>query len=167
MKTRNSMMSDWQREGFLISTNKELLQIDRMHHFLSTEAYWCLDVPRDVVEKAAKNSLCFGLYDVSKEAPVQIGYARIVTDHATFAWLCDVYVEREYRGQGLSKWLNECVMIELRLKNLRRICLATKDAHALYAKYGFEVTKTPENWMEIKDNDLYKKMKAHAEQIDL
>lgn len=146
----------WKRDSFVISTDKSMLQIDEIHKFLSQEAYWCLGVPRSVVEKAIEGSLCFGVYDESKNT-AQIGYARLVTDKATFAWLCDVYIENEYRGEGLSKWLMECILAHPDLQGLRRICLATKDAHSLYEKYGFEVTKTPGNWLEIKDNDIYKK----------
>jgi GNAT superfamily N-acetyltransferase len=148
----------WNKEPYLISTDKSLLQVSRIHSFLSTKAYWCLDIPKSLVEKSISGSLCFGLFDTSK-ANQQIGYARIVSDGASFAWLCDVYIEEEYRGKGLSKWLMGSVMAHPELKNLRRICLATKDAHELYKKYGFKVTETPQNWMEIKDNDLYKKMK--------
>jgi hypothetical protein len=149
----------WEKENFFISTDKAFLQVDRIHKFLANEAYWSKDIPQLLVEKSIENSLCFGLYDISKNHKEQIGYARIVTDYASFAWLCDVYVENSFRKKGLSKWLMECVLSHPDLKNLRRICLATKDAHGLYAKFGFEVTKTPDNWMEIKDNDLYKKMK--------
>jgi len=85
------------------------------------------------------------------------GYGRVVTDTTTFAWLCDVYVHQDYRGKGLAKWMMESLTKHPGLKGLRRFCLATRDAHKLYAKYGFEPTRTPENWMEIKDNDLYKK----------
>lgn len=157
MKTDVGIQS-WKKQNFLVSTDKSLLQISKIHRFLSEEAYWCLDIPKDVVEKSIQTSLCFGLYEDKN----QIGYARIITDSATFAWLCDVYVEKSHRGRGLSKWLMECVMAHPDLKNLRRLCLATKDAHELYKQFGFEVTKTPGNWMEVKDNDLYKKMKASA-----
>ena len=148
----------WQRENFIISTDKALLQISRIHKFLSNEAYWSIDIPTEIVAKSIENSLCFGLYDTSNGSK-QIGYARIVTDYASFAWLCDVYIENNFRKMGLSKWLMDTVMSHPDLKNLRRICLATKDAHELYVKFGFEITKTPGNWMEIKDNDLYKKLK--------
>jgi hypothetical protein len=151
----------WKKGNFLISTDKKLLQAERVHKFLANEAYWSKDIPLAVVEKSIENSLCFGLYDISANQYEQIGYARIVTDSASFAWLCDVYVENNFRKRGLSKWLMECVLSHPDLKNLRRICLATKDAHALYTQFGFEVTRTPENWMEIKDNDLYTKMKLH------
>lgn len=136
-----------------ISTDQKLLQFDRVHKFLSEQAYWCLGIPRETVEKAARGSLCFGLYT---DAGVQIGYARIVTDGATFAWLCDLYVEKQYQGKGFGKQLMEYIMGEPSLKGLRRICLATKDAHSLYKKYGFKVTETPENWMEIKNNNIYR-----------
>lgn len=150
------MIEEWNKEDFILSTDKFRLQPDRIHKFLSTQAYWCLGIPLSVVKKAIEGSLCFGLFKVEGNKEVQVGFARIVTDGATFAWLCDVYIESELRGLGLSKWMMECLMSHPALKNLRRICLATKDAHPLYKKYGFEVTPTPQNWMEIKDNDLYK-----------
>jgi GNAT superfamily N-acetyltransferase len=144
-------------KNFLISTDKQFLRLDSIHNFLSKEAYWCLGIPRTVVARAIDHSLCFGLYKAAADGLKQIGFARVVTDHATFAWICDVYVEEEFRGQGLSKWLMKSVMEHPSMKGLRRSCLATKDAHALYQQFGFEVTKAPENWMEIKDNDIYKK----------
>lgn len=152
---------EWTHGGFTLNTDKSRLQVSRIHQFLSTQAYWCLDIPQETLKKAIDGSLCFGLYTKNSSEQVQIGFARIVSDGASFAWLCDVYVENEYRGKGLAKWMMECVMSHPHLKNLRRICLATKDAHSLYKKFGFEVTQTPQNWMEIKDNDLYKKMKAN------
>lgn len=155
---RKDQSEVWQRDQFLISTDKAKLQIERVHKFLSQEAYWCQGVPASAVTKAIENSVCFGLYDDSNGRPVQIGYARLVTDQSTFAWLCDVYVEKSYRGQGLSKWLIDCLMSSKYAQNLRRICLATKDAHELYSKFGFEVTQTPQNWMEIKDNEIYLKL---------
>ncbi len=148
----------WKKETFILSTDKTLLQIDRIHRFLSQEAYWSFNIPLDVLKKSIENSLCFGLYSQSENEALQIGYARIISDFATFAWLCDVYVEKDWRGKSLSKWIMECLVSHPDMKGLRRFCLATKDAHSLYSKYGFEITKTPENWMEIKDNNIYKKL---------
>jgi GNAT superfamily N-acetyltransferase len=150
----------WQKNNFVITTDKSELQIHRIHRFLSEEAYWCLGIPEKVVRKAIDGSHCFGLFDYSKEQKPQVGFARIVTDQATFAWVCDVYIENEYRGQGLSKWLVECFLRHPDLQSLRRICLATKDAHKLYEKYGFEVTQSPANWLEIKNNEIHKKTKT-------
>jgi GNAT superfamily N-acetyltransferase len=137
---------------FLISNDRSLLQFDRIHRFLSQDAYWSKDIPRAVVEKAAQNSICFGVYHHG----LQVAYGRIVSDYATFAWLSDIYVENEFRGQGVSKQLVEFMMAEPAMQNLRRVCLATKDAHSLYTRFGFEITKTPTFWMEIKNNDIYK-----------
>jgi GNAT superfamily N-acetyltransferase len=155
MENNPNSIQTWEKDGFLLSTYKAKLQIDRIHKFLSTESYWSLGIPLPVVQKAILGSLCFGLFDGSKEGHPQVGFARVVSDQATFAWLCDVYVESQARGQGLSKWLMECLMSHSELQGLRRICLATKDAHELYEKYGFEVTKSPGNWLEIKDNEIY------------
>lgn len=144
----------WEKEGFLISTDSALLQISKIHDFLSKESYWAREIPLKTLENAIANSLCFGIY----ENKSQVGFARVVTDFTTFAWLCDVYIEKSLRGKGLSKWLVETVVGHPQLQNLRRICLATKDAHGLYKQFGFEITQNPENWMEIKDNDIYKKL---------
>jgi GNAT superfamily N-acetyltransferase len=145
---------NWNKDIFLISTDKTLLQFPRLYKFLSTEAYWCLGIPEETVRNAIENSLCFGVYDTSKNS--QIGFARIITDSATFAYLCDVYVEDSYRGNGLSKWLMECIQEHPSLQNLRRFMLATKDAHGLYGQFGFKVTKAPERLMEIVNPDIYK-----------
>ena len=149
-------IQNWNKDNFLISTDKSLLQIARIHKFLSQDSYCCQGIPESFVARAIENSLCFGVYNANKE---QIGFARVVTDYTGFAWLCDVYIEAQERGHGLSKWLVSCVKTHPNLQNLRRFCLATKDAHELYKQFGFEVTKNPENWMEIKDNDIYKKLK--------
>ena len=141
---------------FNISYDKSLLQIDRIHHFLSTEAYWCLGIPKSILVKAIQSSLCFGVYD--KSLNLQVGFARVVTDRATFAWLCDVYIEKEYRGRGLSKQLLQSIKSHSDLQNLRRFCLTTKDAHSLYEEFGFQITQAPTYWMEIKDNEIYKRM---------
>lgn len=148
----------WRKSAFFISTDKKQLQLSRIHRFLSQEAYWCLGIPSAVVARSIEDSICFGLYHQDENTIHQIGYARLVTDQSTFAWLCDVYIEQPYRARGLSKWLIECIMSSRYVRGLRRICLATKDAHGLYQNYGFKVTETPANWMEIKDYDVYKKL---------
>jgi GNAT superfamily N-acetyltransferase len=140
------------KDDLLLSTNKTLLQVPKIHAFLSQQAYWSQGIPLEIVSEAIANSLCFGLYLRND----QIGFARIVTDSATFAWLCDVYVEPSVRGHGYSKWMIEGVLKHPALQGLRRICLATKDAHPLYKNFGFKVTETPLNWMEIKRNNSYK-----------
>lgn len=145
-------------ENYLISTEKKRLQIKRVHHFLSQESYWCVGIPEEVVCRAVENSICFGIYDLSHQEVIQVGFSRIVTDYATFAWVCDVYVEKEHRARGLSKKMVEMIVAHPQLQGLRRICLATVSAHKLYEKFGFQVTQTPQSWMEIKDNDIYKKM---------
>lgn len=141
---------DWNFDGYSVSTDKNRLQIERIHRHLSTEAYWCLGIPEITVRKAIEGSLCFGLYKETGGKNLQIGFARVVTDQATFAWLCDVYIDKEERGKGLSKNLMSCIMSHPDLQNLRRFCLATRGTHGLYEKFGFQVTKTPEYWMEIK-----------------
>lgn len=140
----------WHQNEFSITTDKSKLQFDRIHQFLAN-SYWSPGVPRSVVEKAAANSLTFGLF----HQQTQIGYARIITDQATFAYLADVYVEEDQRGKGLSKWLMKCVMEVLAPMNLRRVCLMTKDAHGLYGQFGFVVGTTPERFMEIRAKNPY------------
>lgn len=137
---------------FEISDDKSLLQLDRIHSMLR-DAYWSRGIPRETVARAIENSLCIGVY----RGHEQVGFARIVTDKATFAWLCDVIIDEKYRGQGISKALMKFVLAHPDLQNLRRICLATKDAHTLYEQFGFKVTETPQNWMEIKNNEIYLK----------
>jgi GNAT superfamily N-acetyltransferase len=157
----------WQQSSFFISTDKRQLQLSRIHRFLSQEAYWCLGIPSPIVARSIENSICFGLYYKNGNEPLQVGYARLVTDQSTFAWLCDVYIEQSYRGRGLSKWLIESIMSSRYVKDLRRICLVTKDAHGLYQNYGFKGTETPANWMEIKDNDIYKTLVSKPTDMDL
>jgi GNAT superfamily N-acetyltransferase len=120
--------------GYEISTDPARLDLDVIHRFLSEEAYWSPGVPREVVERSIANSLCFGLY-----APdgAQAGFARAVTDRATFAYLADVFVLTEHRGRGLGVWLVEVVLAHPDLQGLRRIELTTVDAHGLYERYGF------------------------------
>ncbi len=138
------MLSEWQRKEFTISTDRNKLQLDIIHKFLSEESYWAKERTREQTERAIENSLSFGVYKGEK----QIGFARVVTDYATFAYIGDVFILNEFRGRGISKWLMETIVNHPDLQNLRRWILATRDAHALYEKFGFTELKVPERWME-------------------
>ena len=139
-------------DRFTISAEREKLDIDVIHTFL-TNSYWAEGISKDVIRKSIEGSLCFGIYDDDK----QIGFARMITDKATFAYLADVFVIEEYQGRGLSKWLIENIMSHPDLQGLRRMMLATRDAHGLYSKFGFEPLTHAERWMQIDDPDIYKK----------
>lgn len=127
------MQTDWRQGDYLISTDRNRLDLDLIHQTLSTQAYWALGRSREVVERAWQNSLPFGIYRDNQ----LLGFARVVTDYATFAWLADVFVLPEHRGGGLSKMLLEVILAHPDLQGLRRWILATKDAHELYRKFGF------------------------------
>ena len=131
--------------AYEISTDPARLDPDRIHHWLSTDAYWARGRSREKQDLAIANSLNFGAYD--KETGSQTAYARVVTDYATFAWLCDVYVAPAARGTGLGTALVTAVRDELQPHGVRRMLLATNDAHGVYAKVGFEPLAHPENWM--------------------
>jgi GNAT superfamily N-acetyltransferase len=141
---------EWIRGHFRVSTDRRRLDLDVIHGFLS-RSYWAEGIPRDVVERSIGNSLPFGVYDEDR----QVGFARVVTDRATFAYVADVFVLEEYRGRGLSKWLMECILAHPELQELRRWQLSTRDAHGLYARYGFTAPE-PGNLMEIRRRDLYR-----------
>ncbi len=147
------------RDGFTVSTDAARFDLDAIHAFLST-SYWAEGIPRPLLERAIGNSLGFGLYEEDGEAAGegerQIGFARVITDGATFAYLCDVYVLPEHRGQGLGAWLMECVMAHPDLQGLRRFSLVTRDAHALYRPLGFTGIASPGGHMEIARPGLYK-----------
>ena len=132
------------RDSLLISTDPARLDLDLICDFL-VRAYWSTGRPRERTERALANSLVFGMYEGER----QIGLARVVSDYAIFAYLCDVFIHEEYRGRGLGKWLIETVLSHPDLKGLRRWTLATRDAHGLYRQYGFEALTEPERWMEI------------------
>lgn len=138
--------------GFVFSDNKELLQINTVHHFLSKESYWAKNIPLETVKKSIENSLCFGIYKDNE----QIGFARWITDKATFAYLCDVYVTQQHRGLGLSKKLMAFMIFHADLQGLRRYQLATVDAHELYRQFGFSELKNPERQMAIVVENVYK-----------
>jgi GNAT superfamily N-acetyltransferase len=132
-------------EGYEISTDPARLDADRMHHWLATDTYWATGRPRDKHDRAVAGSLNFGVYEaVTGE---QVAYARVVTDRATFAYLCDVYVGPSVRGKGIGTALAAAVREHLRPYGLRRIILATRDAHGVYAKLGFAPLERPEEWM--------------------
>lgn len=139
------------REVFSVSTDPARLDLDAIHAFLST-SYWAEGIPRDLLARALENSLCFGLYEGER----QVGLARVITDGATFAYLCDVYVLPELQGRGLGTWLMEGVMEHPDLQGLRRFSLVTRDAHALYRRFGFEEIASPGRHMEIARPGLYK-----------
>jgi GNAT superfamily N-acetyltransferase len=133
--------------GYDISTDPARLDHAVIHQWLSEDSYWALGRPREKHDTAIANSLNFGVYDSA--SGVQVGYARVVTDEATFAWLCDVYIARESRGKGLGHALVTAVREHLTPYGLRRVLLATADAHAIYAKAGFTSLAKPEKWMAL------------------
>jgi GNAT superfamily N-acetyltransferase len=143
-------------DGFTVSTDPARLDLDAIHAALS-QSYWSEGVPKETVERGLRGSLCFGLYEKDGEAARQVGLARVITDAATFAYLCDVYVLPGYRGRGLGKLLMRCVMEHPDLQGLRRFNLVTRDAHELYRPFGFTEIKNPDRHMEILRPDLYKK----------
>jgi GNAT superfamily N-acetyltransferase len=144
-------VQDWQRGEFEVSANPQRLDVDAVHQFLAQESYWAKGIPRATFEKSVRNSLCFGLFHGNR----QIGFARVISDFATIAYLGDVFVTPPYRGQGLAKWLMECVVSHPELQNLRRWILLTRDAHGLYRHIGFTELAQPERWMEIHNAGTY------------
>ncbi len=138
------------RETFCITTDQRAMDLDAIHAYLS-RSYWSEAIPRDLVAKAMAGSLCFALLDGTR----QVGFARAVTDRATYAYLCDVYVLEEYRGQGLGRWLMDAVMAHPDLQGLRRFGLVTRDAHGLYEKCGFTPLNNPAGHMEIARAGMY------------
>ncbi|OPC78339.1 GNAT family N-acetyltransferase [Embleya scabrispora] len=134
-------------EGYEVSTDPTRLDVATIHRWLSEDAYWALGRPREKLERAIAGSLNFGVYDVVSGA--QVGYARVVTDWATFGWLCDVYIDPTVRGKGLGTALAIAVRDELAPDGLRRIMLATADAHGVYAKVGFRRLASTDTWMVL------------------
>ncbi len=134
----------YQKEGFLISTDKDLMQVNVIINYLQKDAYWAVGRTWETIQKSIDNSLCFGL----NEGSAQIGFARVVTDYAIFAYLCDVFIIRSYQGKGLGKWLIECVTDYLDKEGVTWTMLATRDAQGLYETYGnFQKLHLPEKWM--------------------
>ena len=145
-----SASQEWRKGDYLISTDNNLLDLAVIHGFLTT-SYWSEGIPFDIVKKSMDHSLHFGLY----RGDQQIGFARVITDYATFAYIGDVFILEEYRGRGLSKWMMEFVMKHPELQGLRRFQLVTRDAHQLYERFGFAPPANPDRHMEIFRPDLY------------
>lgn len=137
-------MSDIHKGEYTISTDKERLDLDVIHKFLSEESYWAGERTLEQTKTAIENSICFGLY----HGDDQIGFARVVSDKATFAYIGDVFIIDEFRGRGLSKWLMQVIVDHPELQGLRRWVLATRDAHGLYEQFEFAPLRHPDRWME-------------------
>lgn len=142
--------------GYSLSTDPARLDVTTIHRWLSEESYWALRIPRATVVRAIANSLNFGLYAPDGR---QAGFARIISDYTTFAWLCDVFVLEEFRGQGLSKWLMQQILAHPELQHLRRYMLGTWDAHSLYHQFGYTPVARPERLMEILRTNHYQRKK--------
>jgi GNAT superfamily N-acetyltransferase len=144
------------KENFVISTDKSKLDLAVIHKYLSTESYWAKNIPVALVQKSIEGSFCFGVYKKSKpDENKQVGFARVITDYATFGYLADVFVLEEYRGNGLSKWLMQEIMNHRELQGFRRWMLATSDAHKLYEQFGFTPLDKPERIMQVTVTDAY------------
>ena len=170
MESREQEVTQSRRGEFLISTDPARLDLDVIHGFL-TNCYWAKGIPREVVARSIEHSLCFGIYHVEEQefpglataarpgAPqvrlAQVGFARVISDFATIAYLGDVFVLEAYRGRGLSAWMMECIVQHPQLQGLRRWILLTRDAHELYAKFGFTPVKSPGSYMELHRADIY------------
>jgi GNAT superfamily N-acetyltransferase len=148
---RTSEKAEYRNGKFTVSTDRTRLDLDVVHGYLK-DCYWAQGIPREVFVRSIKNSLCFGLYASNG----QIGFARVITDFATYAYLGDVFVLDAFRGLGLAEWLMDCILRDPRLQGLRRWSLVTRDAHGLYSRFGFTPLAAPERWMEIHNPNVYK-----------
>lgn len=165
MEPREPEVMESRSGGFLVSTDRARLELDVIHGFL-TNCYWAKGIPREAVDRSIKHSLCFGIYhEVDEKSPLlsrsgrsgapQVGFARVISDFATIAYLGDVFVLEAYRGRGLSKWMMECIVRHPQLQGLRRWILLTRDAHGLYSKFGFTPLQAPDRYMELHRADIY------------
>ncbi len=145
---------EWTKDDFIITTDKTKIDIAYVHRFLSY-SYWAEGIPVETVERSIEGSLCFSVVYLNH----QVGFARVITDEATFAYLADVFIDENFRGKGLGKWLVQTILSYPGLQGLRRFMLATKDAHDLYKQFGFEALNNTDRWMQIHHPDVYKKSK--------
>jgi GNAT superfamily N-acetyltransferase len=148
------MIHQARRDEFLITTDAAQIDLDLVHKVLAG-VYWSAGIPRDTVAKGIENSIAFGVYHMAPGTRRQVGFARVISDKATFAYLSDVFVIEAYRGRGLSRWLMEVILAHPDLQGLRRFCLLTRDAHGLYSKFGFKPMPDPSRYMELWDPEIY------------
>jgi len=144
-------ITEWRMNDYVISTDKARIDVNVVHSFLS-QSYWAEGIPKRLIQKSIEHSLCFAVYNGQN----LIGFARAITDFATFAYLADVFIVPQERKKGLSKWLMQVIIGHPQLQGLRRFILATRDAHSLYAPFGFKAFDKPERWMEKHDPEVYK-----------
>jgi GNAT superfamily N-acetyltransferase len=144
------MADEWRRDDYLLTTDPAAVDVGAVHAFLH-DSYWARGVPLDVVKRSLEHSLSFTLLRDQH----LVGFARVITDYATFAYVTDVFVLPEFRGQGLATWMMTCILTHPELQGFRRWCLATRDAHHVYARVGFARTAIPERWMEMLDPHVY------------
>jgi N-acetylglutamate synthase-like GNAT family acetyltransferase len=147
-------ISEWTKNEYVISNDKLRIDVSVVHRFLA-QSYWAEKIPIETVKRAIDNSLCFGMY----RQDGLVGFARVISDFATFAYLADVFILPAERGKGLSKWLMQIIVDHPQLQGLRRFTLATKDAHGLYAQFGFTPFDKPERWMHRHDPNVYRNSK--------
>jgi N-acetylglutamate synthase-like GNAT family acetyltransferase len=147
-------ITEWKNGSYIISSDKSKIDVGEVHQFLS-QSYWAENIPKKIVKKSIDNSLCFGVYYHEK----QVGFARVISDFATFAYLADVFILPAERGKGLSKWLMQVIVEHPELQGLRRFTLATRDAHKLYSQFGFTVFDKPDRWMQRHEPDVYKNVR--------
>jgi GNAT superfamily N-acetyltransferase len=145
---------EWTKDDFTITTDKNKIDIAYVHWFL-THSYWAEGIPVETVQRSVEGALCFSVVYLNH----QVGFARVITDEATFAYLADVFIDENFRGKGLSKWLMETILHYPGLQGLRRWMLATRDAHGLYAQFGFTSLLHTDRWMQIHYPDVYQKPK--------
>ena len=146
------METQWDFGEFVVTTDSGRLDEHLIYTVLS-ESYWAKGIPREVVARSIRNSLCFGVLRGSE----QVGFARVISDSATFAYLADVFILEDFRGRGLAKFLMQCILRHPELQGLRRWTLATRDAHGLYAQFGFKPLANPDRFMELHNPDVYDK----------
>lgn len=139
-------------DGITYSTNKDKLDLGYIHRYISERSYWGTGIPLSLMKRSIENALCFGVYDHDR----QVGFARVVTDYATFGYLADVFIDEAYRGKGLSKKLMEFIFSIEEISVFRRMILVTRDAHGLYQQYGFKPLANPDRYMELHRPDVYK-----------
>ncbi|MBO9199201.1 MULTISPECIES: GNAT family N-acetyltransferase [Niastella] len=142
----------WHKDNYTINTDKATLSLEYIHQYLSEQSYWAKGIPLHTVKRSIENAICFGVY---KDAQM-VGFARVITDCATFGYLADVFIDETCRGEGLSKWLMEVILTHPDLQGLRRFMLATRDAHGLYRQFDFTELANPEYMMAIVKQDVYK-----------